>query len=137
MAEFKISVVERHAVRTAGMKVRTNMINASRDCTALWSEKFGSQREAFPADPKFPGESFGVSVMLDRENFDYWAVMPLAEGTRIPDGMEVYELAGGLYAECLGITIPQLGDVFNYLYMTWQTGPDAYALANELSLIHT
>lgn len=128
MAQFTVSVVERPAIRTAGLKVRTNMANAFQDCPKIWERDFGPRMESFPADPQHAGQSYGVSIMLDSEAFDYWAVMPLAPGADVPEGMDILEIPGGLYAECHLQSLAQLGDAYTHIYMSWASTSDKYAM---------
>ena len=128
MATFTVTVVERPAVRTAGLKVRTSMAKASQDCPAIWQNEFGPRMESFPADPAHPGQSYGASIMLDSENFDYWAVMPIAPGAQVPEGMDILEIPGGLYAECKLLSLKELGDAYTYIYGDWIKEQGKYAL---------
>lgn len=125
---FTVTVVERPAVKTAGLKVRTDMQKASQDCPGIWQNDFGPRMMAFPADPARPGESYGVSIMIDSESFDYWAVMPLAPSAQVPDGMDILDIPGGLYAECPVASLAQLGDAYNHVYMIWVSSQSKYAL---------
>lgn len=128
MPQFQINVVTRPAIKTAGLKVATTMEKASVDCPKIWSEDFGPRMMDFPADPAYPDQSFGVSIMLDQHNFDYWAVMPLREHAGVPDGMETLEIAGGLYAECHLNSLEELGDAYNYVYLQWAPAQEKYAV---------
>ncbi len=119
MAKFTVTIVEQPTIKAAGMKVRTSMATSHEDCPKLWSDVFGPRMAAFPADPAYPEQSFGVCVMIDENVFDYWAVMPLAPGAAVPEGMEGFDVPGGTYANCSGVTLSVLGDVFTYLYMNW------------------
>lgn len=128
MAQFAVTVVERPAVKTAGLKVRTSMAKASQDCPRIWEQEFGPRMESFPADPQQAGQSYGVSIMLDSETFDYWAVMPIAPGADVPEGMDILEIPGGLYVECHLDSLAQLGDAYTYIYTAWGSTNGKYAL---------
>jgi predicted transcriptional regulator YdeE len=128
MQQHQVAVVNRPAIRTAGFKVRTDMAKASRDCPGLWEERFGPVMETFPADPARPDESYGVSVMVDDSAFDYWAVMPIADGADIPEGMDVLTLPEGIYAECALASLSELGDALNYIYGPWIAGQEKLTL---------
>lgn len=92
--EIKIELEERPPCRLAGRRVRTNLAAAGADCPRLW-ETF-TPRMAEMAS--WPGESYGVSVMVDENEFDYWAALPLRPGDSLPPGLEVLDLPGGLFA---------------------------------------
>lgn len=128
MATFEVKIVERPVIKAAGLKVRTSMEKAGVDCPKIWEEEFGPRMCSFPADPARPGESYGLSIMIDSDTFDYWAVMPIADGTPVPEGMDTITIPGGLYGECQVESLAQLGDVFNYLYMTWAPSLEKYAV---------
>lgn len=128
MPTFEIAVVDRPAIRTAGLKIRTDMSKAFVDCPAIWQNDFGPRMDAFPADPDRPGESYGLSIMIDDTVFDYWAVMPIAEGTEPPEGMDVFIIPGGKYAECAVPSLSNLGDAYTYIYGKWAATQEKYAL---------
>lgn len=113
---LKVSVVERGTYRTVGMKVRTSMDKAGIDCPRLWSEDFGPR---MPEIQGFPTFSFGASLMVDENEFDYWAVMPLPEGAPVPEGMAVLEIPAGLYAECLLSSLDELMNAYKHMFYTW------------------
>lgn len=71
MNGFEIKVVEFPTKQLMGIKVRTNMAKAKEDCQALW-------QNFCPQLPKIYGkESYGVSIMLNAQDFDYWAALRL------------------------------------------------------------
>ena len=123
-----VKIVERPGVKTAGIKVRTTMDKAGSDCLKLWEKDFGPQMARFPADPAHPNESYGVSVMVDSDSFDYWAVMPIAAGTPVPAGMDIFEIPGGLYAEYPVDSLEKLPESFTYLYMHWAPQQERYTV---------
>ena len=131
MAQFSIAIENRPEIRCAGLKVRTTMQKASVDCPAIWSDKFGPRMDSFPADPAFPDQSYGASVMLDSDTFDYWALMPLAPGADVPEGMDVFTLPAGPYAEAKLANLSELGDAYTYIYGEWAAGQEKYALSMQ------
>lgn len=137
MSQFSVAIVDRPEIRCAGMKVRTTMKSASTDCSAIWQKQFGPRMESFPADPAYPHQSYGASVMLDSDTFDYWALMPLAPGADIPEGMDVFTLPAGPYAEAHLADLVELGQAYTYIYGPWIASQDKYTLnmqgaSNEL-----
>lgn len=125
---FTLTVVERTAVKTAGLKVRTDMRKAKEDCPKLWDTDFGPRMMSFPVDPARPGESYSVSIMIDSDAFDYWAVMPITPSAEVPDGMDILDIPGGLYAECPVASLAESGDAYTYVYMEWAATQEKYAL---------
>lgn len=111
--KFTIEVVTREAVRVVGMKVRTDMASAPDDCPRLWREIFGPR---MPEVATFPGPSYGASLMVDEEHFDYWAALPYREGDPVPPGMALLDLAGGLYAECRLESLADLAAGYQFLF---------------------
>lgn len=88
MSDFNVTIVEYPAKRLTGIKVRSNMAKAQEDCPALW------QRFCTDCAQGMPAASFGVSVMLDAENFDYWAAVEDKDG-RLPADMEHVDIPAG------------------------------------------
>lgn len=127
MPQFDITIVSRPAIICAGDKVVTTMKNASIACPALW-EKFGPRMCSAPANPEFPDESYGASVMLNENDFEYWAVMPLAPGAEVPQGMEKITLPAGEYAHCSLPSLKELGDAYTYIYGDWAKTRKDYGL---------
>ena len=121
---FEISVVEYPAKKLIGTKVRTTMQKAQNDCPALW-QSFG---------PKICTQfsncqgAFGVSVMVNENDFDYWAAVEPSVETVVPEGMDIIEIPAGLYAKCNVPNIEQLGPAFMFLYGPWVQGQSEYSL---------
>lgn len=132
MPEFTVKVVERPMLKTAGFKVSTTMEKAAVDCPKIWDDTFAPHMISFPADPARPCETYGVCVMTNETDFDYWAVMPLAPGAKIPDGMSGLDIQGGLYAECPVTSIKEVNAAFAYLYTNWPASQNEYAVNFQL-----
>ncbi|MCD7895288.1 MAG: GyrI-like domain-containing protein [Planctomycetaceae bacterium] len=128
MSQFTVTIIDQPTIKAAGIKVQTSMAKAFEDCPKLWSEVFGPRMASFPADPAYPGQSFGVSVMITENDFDYWVVMPLAPGAAVPEGIEEFTVPGGLNACCAGVTLSVLSDVYSYIYMKWPGEQSDYVL---------
>lgn len=128
MSEFAVKIVTRAEVKVAGFKVRTTMAKASQDCPKLWESVFMPYMASFPVNPEYVNQSFGVSVMLDEDTFDYWAVMAIADGADVPEGMDILTLPGGPYAECRLPSLGELGEAYMYIYTNWITQQEKYAM---------
>ena len=128
MADIAIKVVECPLIRTAGMKIRTTMANALKDCPELWEKRFGPRMAEFPSHPARQGESYGASVVIEEDVFDYWAVMPLADGAAAPEGMKELSLPAGLYAVCDVPSLDELMGCYGAIYQKWLPGNAKYAM---------
>lgn len=128
MTKYPVGVKERGQITAAGYMVRTDMQRAMTDCPALWEKKFGPEMEAFPADPAFPHESYGISTNTDMENgaFDYWAAMPLAPGATPPKGMRTIDIPAGIYCVCALPGLADIGPAFEFLEKEWLPGQKKY-----------
>ena len=96
----------------------------------LWEKVFGPRMHEISGKKSedYHGLVYGIAVMLDCQNFDYWAAMPAPEGPALPAGMQAIELPAGLYAGCHVASMEQLGEVYTYLYETWATEQKEYAV---------
>ena len=127
--EFDILVGTRPPARTVGIKVRTNMEHASRDCPALWQTFAPRMREIAGTGL---GESYGISVMAEGLDggacvFDYWAALPVGDHTPLPQGMEECRLPGGEYAYFEIPSLQRLAEGYAWFYETWLPG-QSYSL---------
>lgn len=127
MSKFDIAIVNRPVTDCAGIMVKTSMEKASVDCPALW-ESFGPRMCEVSANPEFPDQSFGASVMTSESGFDYWALMPLAPGAAVPEGMKTFTLPAGDYAECRLGSLKEMGDAYKYIYTEWPSSQEKYGL---------
>lgn len=127
MSAFTVKVVERPEIKCVGIKISTSMDRTSTDCPALWMS-FGPRMDSVPANSDFPDQSFGASIMTSETTFDYWAVMPLASGAEIPEGMATLVLPAGEYAECELESLKEMGDGLTYVYTEWPKTQDQYAM---------
>ena len=128
MANFTVTIVERPAIKTAGLKVRTTMDKTGVDCPKLWSDDFAPRMGTFPCDASRPGESYGLCIMVDNDTIDYWAVMPIAAGAAVPEGMDSITIPGGTYAECRIDSLAQMGEAYTHLYSVWPASQEKYAV---------
>ncbi len=117
--KFTVEVVTREAVKIVGLKVRTSMQTSEVDCPALWQESFGPRMSEVAT---YPGLSYGASVMVDQDKFDYLAALPYREGDPIPEGMGLLDLAAGPYAECEVESLADLAGAYQYIFFGWGAG---------------
>ena len=125
MSDFNVTIVEYPAKRLTGIKVRTNMAKAQEDCLALW------QRFCPDCTQDMPSAAFGVSVMLDAENFDYWAAVEDKDG-RLPADMGHVDIPAGKYAVCSVPNLASIGEAYMFIFQNWLASQQAHAY-NEQS----
>ena len=104
MNGFEVSVVNFAAKQLVGIKVRTSMAKAKEDCSALW-HNFCPKMQKIEE-----GEGYGISVMINEQEFDYWAAAEAPKGT-CPAGLEPVELPAGDYARCVVPNLESIGEV--------------------------
>jgi AraC family transcriptional regulator len=115
---FEVAIVEYPAKRVAGLKIETNMQNAMQDCPKAW-EAFMPRMTEVDKEAK---EAFGVSVIIDENEFGYWAALEIGQNQAIPDGMSAVEISAGTYACCTVPSMEKLGDAYMYLFDAWIKG---------------
>lgn len=120
---FMVSITEFPALSLVGMKVATSMSKARTDCSALW-QRFGPRMAELGP---IAGESYGVSMMLNEQDFEYWAVVPAAASVVPPAGMERLEIPAASYAKCLAPNLEKMTQAFMYLYTEWPKSQTLYA----------
>ncbi len=132
MSNFSIKIVTRPEIKIAGLHIRTDMQNAKNDCPKLWQEDFGPRMcEIAPCGRS---ESYGASWLVDYTtgSFDYWAAMPLPQGTPAPQGMNTATLPGGLYVECTVDSLQSLPAAYQYVYSNWLPSQKDYSASHNL-----
>lgn len=121
MNGFEVTVTDIPAKRLAGMKTRTTMARAKEDCTTLW-------QTFCPRVPElFSRESYGISVMLDAENFDYWAASDVGNAPTPTDFARV-DIPAGAYARCRASNLENLGQAYMFVYNIWLEGQKNWTL---------
>ena len=120
MPDYQIKVVERPAEKVVGLKVRTDMAKSAEDCPRLWYQDFGPR---MPEVASFPSYSYGASLWIEGETFDYWAALPYRPGDPIPSGMALLDLTDGLYAECPVDKLEDLAGAYQHIFAVW--GPSS------------
>ncbi len=124
---FSVSIAEYSAKRLVGMKVRTTMQKAQFDCPSNW-RTFGPRIVEIPACSGGGQGAYGVSLMLNENDFDYWAAVEASPQIAVPDGMETVDIPAGLYAKCAVANLEQLGEAYMYVYGTWIREQAEYTL---------
>ena len=115
MSDYNVSVSEFSAKKLVGLKVSTSMQNAQTDCPAIW-QKFGLR---FGEVGGVNQKSYGVSIMLNESDFDYYAAVELAPDCIVPNDMVIIEIPGGKYAHCTIASLSKLGEGYTFLYGNW------------------
>ncbi len=124
---FEIAVVEFPATHLIGMKVRTTMQKAQADCPAIW-QTFGPRIVEIPGGDCIGKGAYGVSVMLNENDFDYWVAVEAASNAAVPKDMATFEIPDGLYAKCSVASLEKLGEAYMYVYSQWVSGQSEYGL---------
>ena len=112
MSGFEVTVVDFAAKQLVGIKVRTTMAKAKEDCSALWHSFCPMMQKINES------EGYGISVMLNEQDFDYWAAAEAPKGA-CPAGLEPVELPAGDYARCVVPNLESIGAGYMYMYQTW------------------
>jgi AraC family transcriptional regulator len=123
---FEVSAAPFPAKHLIGIKVRTSMQSSATDCPALW-QTFAPRMAEIQTGIAGGSAAFGVSVMVNDNDFDYWATIEASTNTAVPTGMETIGLPAGLYART-STSMEKLGEAFTYVYTQWVQGQSEYTL---------
>lgn len=126
MNGFDVSVVDFLAKRLAGIKVRTSLAQAQHDCPALW------QNFCRHVPAGYRKGVYGISVMLNAQDFDYWAAFETADGP-LPAELAPVEIPAGAYARCQVPNLESIGAGYMFLYQTWLAGQREWKLNEQAS----
>ena len=124
MNGFEVSVVNFAAKQLVGIKVRTSMAKAKEDCSALW-HNFCPKMQKIEE-----GEGYGISVMINEQEFDYWAAAEAPKGT-CPAGLEPVELPAGDYARCVVPNLESIGEGYMFMHQTWLAAQGEWKLNEQ------
>ena len=112
MSGFEISIVDFSAKQLVGIKVRTTLDRAKQDGPTLW-------QNFCPKMPDIRGKpGYGISVMLNAQDFDYWAAAEAPAGA-CPEGLNTVGIPAGSYARCVVPNLESLGACYMFMYQTW------------------
>ena len=124
MSAFEVTVVDFAAKQLVGNKVRTTMAKAKEDCSALW-------HSFCPAMQKLAeGKGYGISVMLNEQDFDYWAAAEAPAGA-CPAGLETVSIPAGSYARCVVPNLESIGAGYMHMYQTWLAAQSDWKLNEQ------
>ncbi len=113
---FSVEVVEHPAMRLVGMKIRTTIPNASKECPVLWHEFMPREIGELFGGSK---PTYGVSTTARRQQFDYWAAVEIDPNLPIPDDMETVLIPHGEYAFCKVPGYESLDEAYDYMFREW------------------
>ncbi len=122
---FEVTIVELSTKKLVGMKVRTNMQNAMSDCPAIW-QTFGPKSDELTGGACADLPGYGVSVMVNENDFDYWAALEISPATKALEGMETIDVSAGVYAKCSVPGLAKLGEAYMFLWSQWLSAQDEY-----------
>lgn len=128
MSEYSVTVTEYAAKRLIGIAGRTSMAKANIDCPALWQafcphfDKLGPQ--------KGPG-SYGASVMINTEEFVYWATVEWAVEKPVPEGLDSLMVPAGPYARLTVLDLARVSEAYTFMYETWLSGRTEFSYAMD------
>jgi len=125
MSQFNTTVVDYPKKHLIGMKMRTTMEKAATDCPVLW-QTFGPRLESILAEDC--QGSYGICVMLDMVNFDYWAAVEYDPSLDLPEGLDRYEISAGPYARASVPNLEKMGPAYMYLYEEWPKSQSGYII---------
>ena len=124
MSGFEVSIVDYSAKQLVGIKVRTSMAKAQQDCPALWQNFCPHMPDIFATN------GYGISIMLNAQDFDYWAAAEAPEGV-CPPGLEHVAIPAGSYARCIVPNLESLGAGYMFMYQTWLAAQTEWKLNEQ------
>lgn len=129
MSDCKATVVDYPAKRLIGMNVLTSMRKASVDCPALW-QSFGQRVSEFLVGGC--KGSYGLSIMINAEDFYYWTAIDAYLLKTVPEGMKRIDIPDGQYAVCPAPNLEKVAETYMFLYETWLKGQSEYVLNEQV-----
>lgn len=130
MSQYQVAIVDLKAKHLVGMNVHSNMHKAQHDCPALW-QSFGPRMGELLAMGADCSGSYGVSFMLNAEEFVYWAAMETDPAAVVPADMGSIDIPAGQYAKCAVPNLEKLGDAYKHLYGTWPQSQSDYTYREQ------
>ena len=126
MLDYRI--VEKEPFKVVGIKRGFNSDTSYQEIPKFWDE--------WMKDMKGLKGVFGVCQDYDGKNFDYWIADPYEPGMEIPEGCEITEIPGSLWAEftCRGPLPQSLQSVNTQIWSEWLPTLKGYKLAGNYSV---
>lgn len=126
MLDYKI--VEKEPFTVVGIKKRFSPDTSYSEVPKFWDE--------WMTDTKGLKGMFGVCSDMDGKSFDYWIADLYQPGEDIPEGCDICQIPGGLWAmfTCKGPLPESLQKVNTQIWSEWLPSLQGYTLAGNYSL---
>ncbi len=126
MLDYKIS--EKAPFTIVGMKRRFNAEDSYTKIPQFWGE--------WQKDTKGLLGMFGVCMVMDGNDFDYWIADVYQPWKEIPEGCEAKVIPGGLWAQfiCRGALPDALQRVNTEIWSEWLPNLKGYKLAGQYNI---
>ena len=126
MLDYKI--VEKAPFTVVGIKKRFSAETSYREVPGFWGE--------WMSDTKGLKGMFGICTDMDGKTFDYWIADLYLPWEDIPQGCEIYQIPGGLWAlfRCEGALPDSIQKVNTQIWSEWLPALQGYTLAGNYSL---
>ena len=126
MLDYRI--VEKAPFTIVGIKRRFHTETSYQEVPKYWNE--------WMADTKGLEGMFGACVDMEGQEFDYWIADLYVPWEEIPEGCEVYQIPGSLWAEftCKGPLPESLQSVNTKIWSEWLPSLQGYSLAGSYSM---
>ena len=126
MLDYRI--VEKAPFTVVGVKRRFDTETCYQEIPKFWDE--------WMSDMKGLKGMFGVCMDMDGKTLDYWIADLYVPWEEIPEGCEVYQIPGSLWAEftCKGPLPESLQSVNTKIWSEWLPSLQGYSLAGSYSM---
>ncbi|MDR1045256.1 MAG: GyrI-like domain-containing protein [Candidatus Adiutrix sp.] len=128
MSKYDVNIVDYPDKSLAGIKIRTSKEKAGIDCPAIWQEL---QARLSEISPDCGNDSYGLSVMLNDNEFDYWATIEFDPARPVPAGLETIEIPAGSYAKITAPNLDKLSEAYTFIYTDWFENQTSYSYRAE------
>ncbi len=126
MLDYRI--VEKAPFTIVGIRKRFDTETGYSEIPKFWDE--------WKSDMKGLSGMFGICTDMDGKNFDYWIADLYVPWKDIPEGCEIYQIPGGLWAlfTCKGPLPDSLQRVNTQIWSEWLPSLQGYTFAGNYSL---